>query len=75
MQQWHPLLFTMQTDQRTAQGKSWPSQSYASQSEITPNASDLAITDLKDHDVFLGHDWLVRHNPLINWQTGKMIFG
>ncbi len=36
---------------------------------------DLAITDLKDHDIFLGHDWLVRHNPLINWQTGKMIFG
>ncbi len=36
---------------------------------------DLAITDLKDRDVFLGHDWLVRHNPLINWQTGKMIFG
>ncbi len=32
---------------------------------------DLAITDLKDRDVFLGHDWLVRHNPLINWQTGK----
>ncbi len=36
---------------------------------------DLAVTDLKDCDVFLGHDWLVRHNPLINWQTGKMIFG
>ncbi len=36
---------------------------------------DLAITDLKDRDVFLGHDWLVRHNLLINWQTGKMIFG
>ncbi len=30
---------------------------------------DLAITDLKDHDIFLGHDWLARHNPLINWQT------
>ncbi len=36
---------------------------------------DLAITDLKDCDIFLRHDWLVRHNPLINWQTGKMIFG
>ncbi len=36
---------------------------------------DLAITDLKDSNVFLGHDWLVRHNPLINWRTGKMIFG
>ncbi len=35
---------------------------------------DLAITDLKDRDIFLGHDWLLRHNPLINWQTGKMTF-
>ncbi len=35
---------------------------------------DLAVTDLKDHDIFLGHDWLARHNPLINWQTGKMTF-
>ncbi len=35
---------------------------------------DLAITDLKDHDIFLGHDWLIRHNLLINWQTGKMTF-
>ncbi len=36
---------------------------------------DLAVTDLHDQDIFLGHDWLARHNPLINWQTGKMIFG
>ncbi len=35
---------------------------------------DLAITNLKDHNIFLGHDWLVRHNPLINWQTRKMTF-
>ncbi len=35
---------------------------------------DLAITDIKDRDIFLGHDWLLRHNPLINWQMGKMTF-
>ncbi len=35
---------------------------------------DLALTDLKDCDIFLGHDWLIRHNLLINWQTGKMTF-
>ncbi len=35
---------------------------------------DLAITNLKDRDIFLGQDWLARHNPLINWQTGKMTF-
>ncbi len=36
---------------------------------------DLAITDLKDHDIFLRHDWLVRHNPSINWKTREIIFG
>lgn len=35
---------------------------------------DLVITELKDCDIFLGHDWLVKHNPLINLQTGKMTF-
>ncbi len=35
---------------------------------------DLAVTDLKDQTIFLGHDWLVWHNPLINWKTGKIVF-
>ncbi len=35
---------------------------------------DLAVTNLKDHNIFLEHDWLIRHNSLINWQTGKMTF-
>ncbi len=35
---------------------------------------NLTITDLKDWTIFLGHDWLARHNPLINWKTGKIIF-
>ncbi len=35
---------------------------------------DLAVTDLQDRDIFLRHDWLARHNLLINWQTGKMTF-
>ncbi|SJK98252.1 uncharacterized protein ARMOST_01513 [Armillaria ostoyae] len=26
-------------------------------------------------DLYLGHDWLKRHNPVINWETGTIIFG
>ncbi len=36
---------------------------------------DLIVTDLKDHDIFLGYDWLARHNLLINWKTEKITFG
>ncbi len=36
---------------------------------------DLTVTDLKDHDIFLGHNWLARHNLSTNWKTGKIIFG
>ncbi len=35
---------------------------------------DLAITELGDRQIFLGHDWLARHNPLVNWKTGKLTF-
>ncbi len=35
---------------------------------------DLAVTELGDRQIFLGHDWLARHNPLVNWKTGKMMF-
>ncbi len=35
---------------------------------------DLAITELGDRQIFLGHNWLARHNPLVNWKTRKLIF-
>ncbi len=35
---------------------------------------DLTVTDLGMKDVYLGHDWLKRHNPVINWKTGTLIF-
>ncbi len=35
---------------------------------------NLAITELGDQQIFLGHDWLARHNPLVNWKTGKLTF-
>ncbi|SJL18527.1 uncharacterized protein ARMOST_22120 [Armillaria ostoyae] len=36
---------------------------------------DFAVTDLGPKDLYLGHDWLKRHNPVINWETGTIIFG
>ncbi len=35
---------------------------------------DLAITKLGNQQIFLGHDWLARHNLLVNWKTKKLIF-
>ncbi len=35
---------------------------------------DLAVTELSDRQIFLGHDWLARHNPIINWKTGELTF-
>jgi hypothetical protein len=29
---------------------------------------------LDDHDIFLGFDWLMEHNPEINWKTGGIQF-
>ncbi|SJL07242.1 uncharacterized protein ARMOST_10585 [Armillaria ostoyae] len=35
---------------------------------------NLAITDLGSKEIFLGHDWLIHHNPVINWRTGQITF-
>ncbi len=35
---------------------------------------DLAITELGDRQIFLGHDWLTWHNPIINWKSGGLTF-
>ncbi|SJL16404.1 uncharacterized protein ARMOST_19928 [Armillaria ostoyae] len=36
---------------------------------------NLAVTDLGSRDLYLSHDWLKCHNPVINWETGTIIFG
>ncbi len=36
---------------------------------------DLAVTNLGTKDLYLGADWLKRHNPNINRKTGNIIFG
>ncbi len=35
---------------------------------------DLAVTNLGKKDIYLGHDWLKRHNPSVNWERGTIIF-
>ncbi len=35
---------------------------------------DLAVTELGDRQIFLGHDWLTRHNPIVNWKLGRLMF-
>jgi len=35
---------------------------------------EAVVTDLDRTDMFLGHDWLVKHNPEVNWQNGVIKF-
>jgi len=35
---------------------------------------EAAVTDLDRTDMFLGHDWLVKHNPEVNWKNGTIWF-
>ena len=34
----------------------------------------VAVTDLDGTDMFLGHDWLVKHNTEVNWKNGTIKF-
>ena len=33
---------------------------------------EAAVMDLNRTDIFLGHDWLVKHNLEVNWKTRKI---
>ena len=35
---------------------------------------EVAVTDLDGTDMFLGYDWLVKHNLEVNWKTGTIKF-
>ena len=35
---------------------------------------EAAVTDLNRTDIFLEHDWLVKHNPEINWKNRTIKF-
>src|SRR4051812_39718977 len=32
------------------------------------------VLDIRHTDMLLGHDWLVHHNPTVNWTTGHVNF-
>jgi len=34
----------------------------------------VAVTDLDRIDMFLGHNWLVKHNIEVNWKNGTIRF-
>jgi len=35
---------------------------------------DAVVMDLNGIDIFLGYDWLVKHNIEVNWNTGTIQF-
>jgi len=35
---------------------------------------EATVTDLNRTDMFLGHDWLVKHNPEVNWKNRVIQF-
>ena len=35
---------------------------------------EAAVMDLDGTDIFLGHNWLVKHNPEVNWKNGTIKF-
>ena len=35
---------------------------------------EVAVIDLDGMDMFLDHDWLVKHNPEVNWKNGTIRF-
>ena len=35
---------------------------------------EATVTDLDGTDIFLGHDWLVKHNPEVNWKNETIKF-
>jgi len=35
---------------------------------------EVTVMDLNSTDMFLGHNWLVKHNLEVNWKDGKIWF-
>ena len=35
---------------------------------------EAVVIDLNGMDIFLGHNWLVKHNPEVNWKNGMIQF-
>jgi hypothetical protein len=35
---------------------------------------NLSVTNLRQGQIFLGHDWLTIHNPSVDWEAGVLKF-
>ena len=35
---------------------------------------EAVVTDLNSTDIFLGHNWLIKHNLEVNWKDSKIKF-
>jgi len=35
---------------------------------------DAVVSEIKETDLFLGHDWLAEHNPEVDWKKGVIQF-
>ena len=35
---------------------------------------DTVVLEIKETDLFLEHNWLVEHNPEVNWKKGTIWF-
>ena len=35
---------------------------------------NVVVMDLNGTDIFLGHDWLVKYNPEVNWKKSEIQF-
>ena len=35
---------------------------------------EVVVIDPNNMDIFLEHDWLVKHNPEVNWKNSKIKF-
>jgi len=35
---------------------------------------DFAITNMGKTDIIIGFDWLCKHNPMVDWCTGHIVF-
>jgi len=71
-----PKLFNVYNSDRSRNGKKTIREFVPL--EINSNRHikqiDAVVLEIKETDLFLGHDWLVEHNPEVDWKEGVIQF-
>lgn len=67
--------FTVLNVDGTLNGKGWVTDYVDLKMETNRHQEQLqaVVTDIGNTDMFIGQDWLVKHNPEINWYTGEEV--